>query len=199
MDKQTFLNRIRAAEMSSGRTQNIVEFFDADTVSFPVINGLETREAFEKNFANNHGDIISSPENIAEFLKSKGCKKGVIDSALDTTFGLESEFEITREFDRQNPDSFDFGISRASMAIAESGAIVLKDSSTSDRMATIAPWVHIAVIDKNTIERTIPEALAKIVDCPYAIVISGPSKTTDVEGVLVEGVHGPGVQACLII
>ena len=74
MDKQTFLNRIRAAEMSSGRTQNIVEFSDADTVSFPVINGLETREAFEKNFANNHGDIISSPENIAEFLKSKGCK-----------------------------------------------------------------------------------------------------------------------------
>ena len=101
--------------------------------------------------------------------------------------------------DRSNPEVYDFGISRASMAIAESGAIVLKDRDTADRLATIAPWIHVAVVKESDIVPTISDALEKTVDCPYAIYVAGPSKTTDVEGVLVEGVHGPGCQVCLIV
>ena len=111
---------------------------------------------------------------------------------------MEEHFEISREFDRNNPESFDFGISTASFAIAESGAIVLEDAATADRLSTIAPWIHIAVLKKSNIVRTIADALSKPFPAPYAIWISGPSKTSDVEGILVEGVHGPGIQAVFI-
>ena len=198
MDKRDFLERIRAAEKSRAGNRPPA-FDDSETVSFAALGEGSAREIFERNFSRNRADVIGSAEKLADFLKSRGCKKGVVDAALDTTFGLERHFEVSRDFDRGAPDSFDFGITRAAFAIAESGAVVLKDSSTSDRLAGIAPWVHVAVVDEKSIVMTIPEGLAKMVDCPYAIAISGPSKTTDVEGVLVEGVHGPGVQACLVL
>lgn len=197
MDKQTFIDRISAAESAERKAAPLPNFCAEDTTSTTQTLGSPA-EAFERNFKANHGEIIRGIENIAEFLKSKGCKKGIIDAKLENTFKLEEDFEISREFDRNNPESFDFGLSKASFAIAESGAIVLEDTDTSDRLATIAPWVHVAVLNESDILKTVSDALARPLAKPYAIWISGPSKTSDVEGVLVEGVHGPGIQAVFI-
>lgn len=198
MDRQTFINRIASAENEARKSAAVPEFSEEDTTSTTQSAGTPI-EAFERNFKANHGDIIYGSDNIVDFLKSKGCKKGVIDAKLEHTFGLEKYFDVSRQFDRDNPDSYDFGMSKASLAIAESGSIVLEDADTNDRLATIAPWVHIAVLRKSDILRTISDALARPLSVPYQIWISGPSKTSDVEGILVEGVHGPGVQAAFII
>ncbi len=196
MDKNSFIKRIKEAEKSLQKTQ-LPEYSAEDTTSTPAISGTP-KEAFVRNFTANHGNVFESVSALIEFLKDKGCKKGVADAKLKSALGLEKYFDLSEEFDRNNPDVFDFGISRASMAVAESGALVLKDKDTADRLATIAPWIHVAVLKASDIEQTISDALAKTVDCEYAIYIAGPSKTTDVEGVLVEGVHGPGIQICLI-
>ena len=45
----------------------------------------------------------------------------------------------------------------------------------------------------------IADALAAMPDDPNLIWVTGPSKTADVEGILIQGVHGPGAQACLIL
>ena len=47
--------------------------------------------------------------------------------------------------------------------------------------------------------RTIPDAIAAFGDSPNIIWCTGPSKTADVEGILIEGVHGPGEQIALLI
>ena len=199
MDKSDFIRRVAAAESPERKAAKLPEFQDSDTVSKPQISG-GAKAAFIRNFTSNHGDVIESEESLVEFLKAKGCSKGVIDAKLQGgTFGLEKYFDISREFDRNNPDAYDFGISAASFAIGENGAIVLKDSDIADRMCSIAPWVHVAVLRESDIVETIPEALKRTVDSPYAIWITGPSKTTDVEGILVEGVHGPGIQAAFIV
>ena len=197
MDKASFINKIREAEKSRPDAK-LPQFSKDDTTSFPAIEG-SPKEAFVRNFLASHGNVIESAQALVEFLKDKGCRRGIADAKLDDTFGLEKFFELDRDFDRSNPDAYDFGISKASMAIAESGAIVLKDRDTADRLATIAPWVHVAVLRESDIVQTISDALEKTVDCPYAIYVAAPSKTTDVEGVLVEGVHGPGCQVCLIV
>jgi L-lactate dehydrogenase complex protein LldG len=84
-------------------------------------------------------------------------------------------------------------------AIAESGSIILSDESTPDRLAALAPWHHIALVSRAEIHRTIADALAAMPADPNLIWVTGPSKTADVEGILIQGVHGPGAQACLIL
>ena len=88
---------------------------------------------------------------------------------------------------------------RAAAGIAESGTIVITDESTPDRLAALAPWYHIALLDRADIHRTIGDALAAMPKDPNIIWVTGPSKTADVEGILIQGVHGPGAQACLIV
>ena len=176
MDKQIFIDKVRQAQGKHNPVP-MPTFDENDTVSTTATRG-GAKAAFMRNFTANHGDVFESCDSLVEFLKSKGCKTGVADD---------------------NPDGYDFGISKASFAIGENGAIVFKDSDTADRLNTIAPWIHVAVVDSKSIVSTLPEGLAQTVDSPYAVYVTGPSKTTDVEGVLVEGVHGPGVQAVLIV
>ena len=170
-----------------------------DTVSTTATEGT-TLEAFVRNFSTNHGMIVEDNQQLVQKLKELGCKRGVIDANVEDTFGLENEFDVVRDFDRDNPEQYDFGVSSASFAIAESGVFALSDRDTTDRMTTIAPWVHVAIVKKTDIVKTIEEGLTKVLNqSPYTILVAGPSKTTDVEGVLVEGVHGPGKQIVYLI
>lgn len=196
MDKKAFIDTVRRAQKSA---QPLPEYSEADTTSTTATAG-DVLAAFERNFAANHGIVVKSAEELAAKLKELGCKSGVADAKLGDTFGLESEVDLSYDFDRSNPDGYDFGISRATNAIAENGVLVLKDCDTADRMATIAPWVHVAVLDKNAVLKTITDGLKDVLEnTPYTIWVAGPSKTTDVEGVLVEGVHGPGKQICFLV
>jgi L-lactate dehydrogenase complex protein LldG len=77
--------------------------------------------------------------------------------------------------------------------------LILDDDKTSDRLAALSPWVHVAVLYSEEIHRTIPEAIAALGDSPNIIWATGPSKTADVEGILIEGVHGPGEQIALLM
>ncbi len=197
MDAKTFIENVRAAQEKRPKIQ--APAFDERDLLTSAAFGESAREIFERNFKSNDGIVFDDAQKLAGFLKEKGFKRGIADAKLDDILGLDSLFEISRSFDREgNPDSYDFGISKASMAIAETGAIVLKDSDTDDRMASIAPWAHIAVFNESQIVPTLAEALSQTADCPYAIYVGGPSKTTDVEGILVEGVHGPGIQIAFI-
>ena len=106
---------------------------------------------------------------------------------------------VEHEFDRQRVDDYAFGITRAAGAIAESGTIILSDSTTSQRLAALAPWVHVAVVERAAIHGDIQQAVAALGSDRNVIWCTGPSKTADVEGILIEGVHGPGVQVALCL
>lgn len=106
---------------------------------------------------------------------------------------------VVHEYSRAQVDEIDAALTPAAGAIAESGTIILTDESTPDRLAALAPWTHIAVVRKDTICRSIADALATMPDDPNIIWATGPSKTADVEGILIQGVHGPGVQGCLLV
>ena len=75
----------------------------------------------------------------------------------------------------------------------------LSDRGTSSRLAALAPWVHVAVVKPDQIHPDISAALAALPADPNLVWVTGPSKTADVEGILIEGVHGPGIQAALLL
>lgn len=106
-------------------------------------------------------------------------------------------FEVETTFDRTRIDDYQFGITRATGAIAETGTLILSDEVTSSRLAALTPWVHVAIVDPETIHPDILSALANPPQDPNMIWVTGPSKTADVEGILIEGVHGPGRQIAL--
>ena len=112
---------------------------------------------------------------------------------------LEKFFEVTHNYLRDEVDCIEAAFTPAAGGIAESGTIILTDESTPDRLAALAPWTHFAILPKSAIYRSIADALATMPDDPNVVWVTGPSKTADVEGILIQGVHGPGIQACLLV
>ena len=153
---------------------------------------------FAKNFQSVRGKYVDSVPDLASFIREKGLKKGYCDPRLQERVGdpLRAYFEIEFEYSRLSVDELEFGITVGSGVVAETGSIVLEDGRTSNRLAAIAPWLHVAVVREDAIYRTVRQALVNMGDDPNIIWVTGPSKTGDIEGILVEGVHGPGEQVC---
>ena len=92
------------------------------------------------------------------------------------------------------------GISLASFGVAETGSIGVVGNPLQPRVATLLPPVHMAVVDAATIVASLDEAgdqLEKLMrpgvkgGLRYASLVTGPSRTADVEKTLAVGVHGP--------
>jgi L-lactate dehydrogenase complex protein LldG len=87
------------------------------------------------------------------------------------------------------------GITGASGGLAESGSIVLDCGPGRPRMASLIPLVHIALLRSSDI---VPSLSHWVADNPQAamdtanlVVITGPSRTADIEQTITLGVHGP--------
>ena len=141
----------------------------------------------------------SSSDCLAWLFEQKPAQVFIPDELRDVTAKFEGIVEVVRSYSRDQVDEIDAAFTPAAGAIAESGTIILTDESTPDRLAALAPWTHIAVVRKDTIHRSVADALAAMPDDQNVIWVTGPSKTADVEGILIKGVHGPGVQGCLLI
>ena len=95
------------------------------------------------------------------------------------------------------------GITSAAGAISETGALILWPTEKEPRLMSIVPPIHIAVLKANTIHNTLSEVMQKEnwpAKMPANVVlVSGPSKTADIEMTLAFGVHGPKELIVLIL
>jgi L-lactate dehydrogenase complex protein LldG len=91
-------------------------------------------------------------------------------------------------------DRLDGVVTGCTVAIAETGTIVLAGGSQEGRRAlTLVPDLHVCIVEARQIVETVPEAfewLTAFATRPLTFV-SGPSATSDIELRRVEGVHGP--------
>ena len=97
----------------------------------------------------------------------------------------------------------DAGITSAAGAIAENGALILWPTEQEPRLMSIVPPLHIAVLKADTIHNSLLEVMQKEnwpAKMPSNVVlVSGPSKTADIEMTLAFGVHGPKELIVLIL
>jgi len=203
MDSRSLIfSKIRHATSALKAKSPLPEHDAALTHSLPRLDGTDLREMFRRNFHAVNGKAMSSVEDLAEFLKSTGHLHGCCDPSLMDAVGATlaaAGLTVETAYDRARCDDFQFGITRGTGAIAESGTIILDDDRTFSRLAALTPWVHVAVIRRDEIHRTIPDAIAALGNSPNVVWCTGPSKTADVEGILIEGVHGPGEQIALLL
>jgi L-lactate dehydrogenase complex protein LldG len=201
MSRATIFAKIETATAALKTKTAYPEYDTALVHSAPKLAGSDLWETFTRNFTAVNGRTMNSAAELAEFLKATGQLCGYCDPALYDSIGSQltaAGLTVETEYDRARYDDYQFGITRATGAIAESGSLILDDDRTSRRLAALSPWVHVAVVGRDEIHRSIPDAIAAFGDSPNIIWCTGPSKTADVEGILIEGVHGPGEQIALI-
>ncbi len=90
----------------------------------------------------------------------------------------------------------DGAIVEADAAIAETGTVVVASGSRRSRSASLVPPTLIALVARARIVADLFDYFATPEDATAAPsninLITGPSKTADIEGILITGVHGPG-------
>ena len=91
-------------------------------------------------------------------------------------------------------DRFDAAVTLCTLAIAETGTLVLQGlAGQGRRAATLVPDIHVCILRTEDVVATVPEAfdrLAATATRPLTFV-SGPSATADIEMTRIKGVHGP--------
>lgn len=83
-----------------------------------------------------------------------------------------------------------FGFCRADFAIAETGSLALSASAGCNRLSSLVPPVNVVLVRKQDIVRTLTEGVERL-SRRTSVLVTGPSRTADIEGVLVRGIHGP--------
>ncbi len=122
----------------------------------------------------------------APFLRECG-----IDAIPGVRTGIANSEEL-----RDMCASADVGITSADYALADTGTLVLFSSPEEARMISLLPPVHVAVVPRARLLSGLDE-LFSLVPRPAGrsssmLLITGPSRTADIEQILVRGVHGPG-------
>lgn len=200
-DRESILSRVRGALAPLHERAALPQYDSEIAVLRQMIAGRDLIDLFAERIKRVNGLALTDVGALADFLRQNTWKHGYCDPVLwprlAPAFG--AEFKVETTFDRTRVDDYQFGITRAAGAIAESGTIILADGTTSTRLGALAPWVHVAVIERATIFADLPQAVAALGGEPNVVWVTGPSKTADVEGILIEGVHGPGRQIGLVL
>lgn len=92
------------------------------------------------------------------------------------------------------PEIAEAEISRAIYGLADTGSVVLAAAADEPRSRSLLPPVHISLLDEDRILAGLPELFATVGgDLPSALaIVTGPSRSGDIEQTLAVGVHGPG-------
>ncbi len=85
------------------------------------------------------------------------------------------------------------GITQMDWGIADTGTMAQDSTKADQRMASALPWIHLAIVGTNSIVADMAALMTKMHPgkSAYIALITGPSKTADIERVLAIGVHGP--------
>jgi L-lactate dehydrogenase complex protein LldG len=182
--------------------------------AFPLPATLEEcRSRFRQEFEAIHGEWYESSDlgQARVWLEHWRQEHGLTSSiAVDHPLvrelvGDEPATEwIDDHFDPRGAKDVPLGISPCESLVAESGSIVVS-TALSGRASTILPPVHLVVARPDQLVPDIETSMARLRErygkqLPSSISwITGPSRTADIEKILVLGAHGPRRLALLIV
>lgn len=177
---------------------------------------LKDRNAYADLFGQNLEKLagkvlrVPTPAEVAPALADLLRGKSVIASnapflkecGINALPQVQSGF-TDREALRAICSTADIGITSADYALAETGTFVMLSSSQEARMISLLPPAHVAIFPRSRLLANLDELLA-ILPSPAEqtssmVLITGPSRTADIEQILVRGVHGPGEIYAVIV
>jgi L-lactate dehydrogenase complex protein LldG len=124
---------------------------------------------------------------LTEFLQSQGVLRHSYESLSQLEFPTQRAAML----------ACDIGISSADCAIAETGTLMVCSRPGQERVASLLPIMHVAIVERQQIVPDLLDAFGilhqrGLGNLPSnTTLITGPSKTGDIELQLTTGVHGP--------
>lgn len=98
---------------------------------------------------------------------------------------------IPHDAGKQAMAEADLGVTEVDCALPETGTLGLLASPQKPRSASLLPRVHLAIMHPGALCPDLPQVFAKAKQRGYLVLITGPSRTSDIELVPTIGVHGP--------
>ncbi len=208
MDRDVFLTRVGQAALTSRlpppppvslrlpelEPTDLVNLFRAQVQRLnAVVHGPVSRHGVPRVVVG-----IAAGHEARSFLAWDDLPASGVASALISA-GMERVDHTLPDDDRLQHNlsylDLDVGITGSLVALAETGSLVLSHGKGRPRMASLIAEVHIALVELSSLERSIsdwahknPKAVSQTTNL---VVITGPSRTADIEQELNLGVHGP--------
>jgi L-lactate dehydrogenase complex protein LldG len=196
--REKILKKIRNANIY--KTENPFQNIDnASPIYQEITESLDV--AFAQEFTRIAGKFVFC-ENLTEFAAN--LKAVMHENGLDSLFCLEprlcSLLESAKIPFHSEEDKFlqaKAGLTECEYLIARLGSVMISSKQSSGRRLVVYPEYHFVMAYSHQLVPDLQEALAGIREkyqpgFPSLIsVISGPSRTADIEKTLVMGAHGP--------
>ena len=215
-DREAFLARVRQAVQDGNRAGTIPPLPERGTLGYQGA-GPDPVAKFQQEFeaAGGKCHVVSgiaearmklfdvlTPLKAKRILLGSGPAIDPLDLApLLTADGLEVRrvVDLTPQTTREVFFNAEVGITGAVHLIAETGSIVVS-TSAAPRSESLLPPVHVVIAERSQIVADLFDLFPEGREMPSCLtLITGPSKTGDIELKLVTGVHGPGEVHVILI
>ena len=197
------LRRVRSALRDAPPVPEVVRGYER---RLPV--GTDLVELFADRVSDYRAEVVHVPRSelaqaIARALRQRRAERIAVPPGLPIPWLAEADIDSAEDgppLTHAQLDAVDGVITACSVAIAETGTIVLDGGPGQGRRAlSLLPDYHLCVVAEEQVVGTLSEALSRLDPRRPQTWISGPSATSDIELQRVEGVHGPRILEVLIV
>ncbi|MFC2171714.1 lactate utilization protein C [Acidobacteriota bacterium] len=151
--------------------------------------------------------LIVKENNLNAFLTSEGLEVILPYQPTNVHLAKAMGLETDRETYINNLSRADLGISEATYGIGDTGTLAMVDRSGLGDPVSLLPPVSIALLRLervvNSFKDILPvfSSMSRVMLAPGngLVLITGPSRTADIEQVLIKGVHGPRIAHLVIL
>lgn len=209
MDRDSFLSRVGRASLTSVLPESpspaqlpIPEMPPADLVTLfrtraqsvhAVVHGPMSRHGVPRSVVG-----IATGHGVTSFLAWDQLPASGVTAALQSAGIDRVDHEVPPDERGSHQGSYfpvGLGLTGAEAALAESGSVVLSHGEGRPRMASLIPDVHVVLLETELLNRNLAHWAAQSPDSAREttnlVIVTGPSRTGDIEQQLNLGVHGP--------
>jgi L-lactate dehydrogenase complex protein LldG len=206
-DRKAFLDRLRA-RLAGGVPENMVHPLPPPVTEVPVITPTNLDpDDLPGTFAAMATMVGMQVHRIAAFdeivpllaamVEERELGKAVVSADADAravgemleVFGVD-----VKPLRVDDAAEADLGVTGAAIGIAATGSLVQASAPSGGRTASLLPTAHLCVLREDQLVATTRDAVRWVAgegESSNLVFITGPSRSADIEQLLVTGVHGP--------